>query len=104
MVRCYLLHFTFLRYFPLFLLLNIQEKSIAPKGHFCLVGLLSFSTDNYRVSPAPQVIINIKGWCAIPALNTFKTGNEIDPITSFTATGITIVLPGDCIEVISKLL
>lgn len=66
-----------------------------------MVELLSFSTDNSRVSPAHWVIINIKGWCAIPALNTFKTGNEIGPISSFTATGMTIVLPGDCTEVIT---
>lgn len=99
MVHC-LLHFTFLRYFPLSLLLNIQEKSMAPRGHFCLVELLSFSRGNFR-SPASQVIINIKELCAILALNTFKTGNEKDPISSFTATGMMNVLPGDCTEVIT---
>lgn len=71
-----------------------------------MVELLNFSRGDSR-HPSSQVIINIKEQCAIPASNTFKTENEIDPISSFTATGMTDVLLVTAerySQVISKLL
>lgn len=100
MVHCCLLHFTFLRYFAVSWLLNIQGKRAGLRGHSCFMELINFSRSNSR-SPASQVIINIKELCAIPTSNTFKTGNEIDQLSSFTATGMTSVLRGDCIEEIT---
>lgn len=94
------LHFTFLRYFALSWLLNILERSARPRGHSCFMELLNFSRGNSR-SPASKAIINVKELCAIPASNTLKTGNEIDQLSSFTATGMTNVLRGDYIEEIT---
>lgn len=96
MVHCCLSAFYIFKIFCPILVVKHSREKCTSKRPF----LLNFSRGNSR-SPASKVIINVKELCAIPASNTFKTGNEIDQLSSFTATGMTNVLCGDYIEEIT---